>query len=112
MKMCMTPDQRKALISERSFKRDKYEWALRLIQASEMCCPQCRMLTVAMLNKADRMGVLSQVIQTTLELYSADGGVHVDDLTLVHAIRAACRSHGLDVQRFRIRHPSHVPCLA
>jgi hypothetical protein len=72
------------------------------------------MLTVAMLNKADLMGVLSQVIQTTLGLYSAEGGVYVDDLTLVHAIRAACRSHGLDVQRFSIRHPSLVPnaCLA
>lgn len=112
MKMCMTPDQRKALISERSFKRSKYEWALRLIQASEMCCPQCRTLTVAMLNKADRMGVLWQVIQTALGLYCAEGGVYVDDLTLVHAIRAACRSHGLDIQGFRIRHPDHVPCLA
>lgn len=100
--LCNASQSRLFHAAEKHHDSDKYAWCLRIIGASELCCPQCRMLVVAMLNKADRMGVLSQVIQTFLDMFQAD-----DDATLVHSLRAACRSHGLDVQRFRIRHPEH-----
>ena len=109
----MTPDQMQAVVNEMTVWHDrklKYENALRMIDAAGMCCPQCRSLTVCMLNVADRMGVLSQVIQTTMENYSA--GSQPTALCFVANLRVACRSHGLDVNRFRLRHPNHYGPVA
>ena len=100
--LCKTSQAAMFHAPEQHHDSDKYAWCLRIIGASELCCPQCRTLTVAMLNKADRMGVLSLVVQTFLDNFQA-----ADDVTLIGSLRLACRSHGLDVQRFRIRHPAH-----
>jgi len=109
----MTREQMQQVVEEMTVWHDhkrKYENALRMIEAAGMCCPQCRSLTVCMLNVADRMGVLSQVIQTTMANYSDTA--QPTALCFVANLRMACRSHGLDVQRFRLRHPQHLAPIA
>jgi hypothetical protein len=105
----MSREDMQMAVEEMSFwstHHQKYENALRMIRAAGECCPQCRRLTVCMLNVADRMGVLSQVIQTTMANYSDTAPPTA--LCFVANLRMACRSHGLDVQRFRLRHPQHL----
>jgi hypothetical protein len=102
----MSREQMQEVVNEMTAWHDrklKYENALKLICAAGMCCPQCRSMVVSMLATADRFGVLSQVVQTTMEMYQAE-----TDSILVNSVRAACRSHGIDVNRFRIRHPMHL----
>ena len=90
----MSREQMQEVVNEMTAWHDrklKYENALKLICAAGMCCPQCRSMVVSMLSTADRFGVLSQVVQTTMEMFQAEtdailvtaSGPHVDPMGLM-----------------------------